>query len=109
MKKQLLACSFLLLSGQALLGQEVHFGIKAGLNYASVQEFRFRYSDNNLRTEFPAYRYGVHAGVYAEIVLPFPLSFQPEFSYSRKGFRFEPGRAEADVLLSYFELPLLIK
>lgn len=103
-----LTICFLLITGGAALAQGVHVGIKAGFNRTSVAEFRFRRPSNNLDTESPGYRTGIHAGIYAELALPF-ISIQPEVSYSQKGFRFEAGGAKADARLNYIEVPLLFK
>lgn len=102
-----MAAFFLLTSGETA-AQELHLGITAGLNRAGMQEFRFRYASNNLETESPGYRTGVHAGLFAELAWP-AFSIRPELSYSRKGFEFESGNAKVDARLNYIDIPVLLK
>lgn len=109
LRKRLFAVGLFIVSGYTVHGQEIHVGIKAGLNYTNVSKIKFRYASNNLDTESPESRFGTHAGIYAELILPFPVSVQPEFSYSRQGFKFESGQAKAEARLNYFELPVLFK
>lgn len=100
--------ALLLFAAGGTAAQELHLGITAGLNRAGMQEFRFRYASNNLETESPGYRTGIHAGLFAELAWP-SFSIRPEVSYSRKGFEFESGNANAEVRLNYLDVPVLAK
>ena len=96
----------ILLPGGAALAQQLHVGIKGGFNLAGMAEFRFRYGSNNLETESPDSRAGIHAGIFAEMAWP-GFSIRPEINYSQKGFDFESGSARAAARLQYVDVLLL--
>jgi len=84
MKKAILSVVVFILS-QTLLGQETttksesNFGVKGGLNYATVTQGDF--------DEGPDPRTSFHIGFFGEIpIVTNVFSIQPEFIYSRQGF-----------------------
>ncbi|WP_372754564.1 porin family protein [Mariniflexile sp.] len=84
--------------------QEVKFGAKAGLNFASIGGDDV--GDQDGRTAF-------HVGGIAEIVFSDKFSFQPELLYSSQGSKetyedsFEKG--EYVLKLEYINIPLMAK
>jgi hypothetical protein len=76
--------------------QEVHLGVKGGLNFANVSGDNT--SDKDMVTAF-------NAGLVAEIALTEKFSFQPELLFSGQGYSLE----DHAVALSYLNLPLMGK
>jgi len=93
---------FLLLAVVTVLGltnvnaQEIKFGAKGGLNFASVTGDDTE--DIDLVTSF-------NFGVLSEIPVSDKFSFQPELMYSGQGYSFN----ENTIALSYLNLPLMGK
>lgn len=87
--------------------QEIKFGAKAGVNFASLGG---DLKDVDGRTSF-------HIGAVAEIVISQQFSFQPELVYSSQGFKvngtdYTIGVAidvEQTLKLEYINLPLMAK
>ncbi len=63
----------------SIFAQETHFGIKAGLNYASVV--------GDL-TEGVKFRFSGHGGIFLEVEFSDKFSLKPELVYSSQGFQF---------------------
>ncbi|GAB2772444.1 porin family protein [Salinimicrobium soli] len=92
--------------------QEVNFGAKAGVNFASFS------GDDADDAEFDG-KTGFHLGVIAEIAFSSRFSVQPEVLYSTRGaknsdFFFEDEfgddmSGEIDVKLDYIEIPIMLK
>lgn len=96
MKKLLLFAFVTLLGITAATAQDVQFGVKGGLNFASG------YGDNSddlgTVTSF-------HAGIASEIPLSERFSFQPEILYSGQGY----DQDDNTVKLDYLNIPLMGK
>lgn len=113
MKKLLLAMSMLL--GVMTSAQELKFGVKAGLNIASITgDYTDYASEINPR-------FGLHLGGFMEYKFTEKLAFQPELLFSMQGNKysvketyFENNTLALEVLtqtnkLHYINLPLLLK
>jgi|SRR5690554_1091538 len=95
--KKLLLLTVLAVSGLAnVQAQEIQFGAKAGLNFASIT------GDHTGGIEVVT---AFNFGVLAEISLTEKFSFQPELMYSGQGYDFE----DDTVALGYFNMPLMGK
>lgn len=79
MRKCLSMLLLLLSFTTTLSAQEMHFGVKAGLNYSSVV--------GDL-TDGIKFRFSGHAGVFLEVEFTDKFSLQPELLYSSQGFQF---------------------
>ncbi|WP_446685088.1 porin family protein [Formosa undariae] len=96
MKKILLFTLISVLGYTHVSAQDILFGAKAGLNFASV------FGDNTDDYEtVTAFNYGV----MAEIPISDSFSFQPEVLYSGQGYSF----GDNTVALNYLNVPLLAK
>jgi hypothetical protein len=106
MKKVLLTAAAIFAFGFAN-AQEVKFGVKAGLNMASLSGGDAYYSYGS--------KAGFHVGGLAEIKINDKFSVQPEVLYSLKGADFNYGFGGAFGLatdklnLSYIDVPVMVK
>lgn len=111
MKKITLLFSFVLIMCCSLMyGQGIGYGFKMGVNVSEISSFSFDIV--NLAGDTPRQggfdsqegtRVGFTAAFFAEFPINERLSFQPEFTYSAQGNKFEGLRYE------YLQLPLAIK
>jgi len=99
MKKLFLSC-FALLLLQVATAQDVHVGLKAGLNAAMLRH------DDNFETELKP---GFHAGWLAHIHLLKDLALQPELFYSAQGGKTISNNLEINTNLHYLNLPVLVQ
>ena len=100
MKRLLLGIALLFAVGS--FAQSVRYGVKAGINFSTLQGDDF---DN------ASGRYGFAAGFFAQIPLSESLKFQPELLYSGQGIKPNslPGSVYAErAELDYLQLPLLL-
>ncbi|MDQ6527699.1 porin family protein [Flavobacterium sp. LHD-85] len=96
MKKILLLAVFTVLGFVNINAQEIKFGAKAGLNFATISE------DNTENADFVT---SYNIGIMSEIPLSEKFSFQPEIMYSRQGYSFNN-----DVIaMNYLNIPLMGK
>ena len=98
MKKLLLVVAVALIAFN-VSAQDVNFGVKAGVNFASIGGDDT--GDLSSLTSF-------HAGVVAEIPLSDKFSFQPELVYSAQGATLDAD-GDVDIKLDYINVPLLAK
>ena len=96
MKKILLIAVVTVLGLTNVNAQEIEFGAKGGLNFASVTGDNTE--DIDMVTSF-------NFGVLSEIPVSDKFSFQPELLYSGQGYSFN----ENTIALSYLNLPLMGK
>ena len=96
MKKFLLLAVVTVLGFANVTAQEIKFGIKGGLNFASITGDNTENSD--LVTSF-------NFGVLSEIPISEKFSFQPELMYSGQGYSFNDNT----IALSYLNIPLMGK
>src|SRR5690554_1267999 len=107
MKKLLLVAAFALFAFTTAHSQEFRFGVKAGLNMASIGG-----DDTGMdgRTSF-------HAGGLVEIVLSDKFSLQPEILYSSQGAKQEESYSffgvdveeKITMKLDYINVPIMAK
>ncbi len=110
MKKILVSAIALLVAGVINLNaqktNDVHFGIRAGLNLSNI----IKDGDNDFSTEIKP---GFNAAVFLEIPVVNGFSVQPEFQFSQKGYKASGnalgGPYEYRVTSNYVEIPLLAK
>ncbi len=111
MKKITLLCSiFAMLCCSLSQAQGIGYGFKIGVNVSQINSFSFDIvntaGDTPRQGGFDSQegsRVGFTAAFFAEIPLSERLSFQPEFTYSAQGNKFEGLRYE------YLQLPLALK
>ncbi len=78
--------------------QEVKFGVKAGVNFASL----------GADAEDVKARTSIHFGAMAEFMLSDKFSIQPELVYSAQGTKFDDSD-DLVTKLDYLNLPILAK
>ena len=97
MKNPFIIVAFLI-SGMTLNAQNVHFGLKAGLNIASVNE---KDGDNyNSKASF-------HVGALAHIHVTTHFAVQPEIMYSGQGGKITVAGDDYKLKLNYINVPVL--
>lgn len=89
-----------LASVPAASAQQSTFGLKAGLNVATLT------GDN---TDDLDPRLGFAGGAFVEIPVTPSFSVQPEVLYTQKGARETDGTTDATIALDYLEVPVLFK
>jgi hypothetical protein len=82
----------------------VEFGIRAGLNLASVNG-----DDVSFDNVSPENRVAFSGGLFAGIRVTPNFLIQPEVLYTQKGARYEAAGEEAEIKLDYVEVPVLLK
>ncbi len=88
--------------------QDVDFGAKAGLNFATINGDET--DRTNMKTAF-------HLGGYAEIMLSDDFSVQPELLYSMQGTKIDDSytelgvsvKEETDIKIDYINIPIMAK
>ena len=107
--KKIIAIVFIALLGTTGVKAQASFGIKGGVNFASIA--------GNVNSAV-RYRTGFNVGVVTEIETSPVTSVQPEILYSSQGFYFRGGRVggidgdyfEPDTFkLDYLNIPLVFK
>ena len=96
MKKFLLLAVVTVLGFTSVNAQEIKFGVKGGLNFATIGGDNTK--DIELVTSF-------NFGVLSEIPISDKFSFQPELMYSGQGYSFNDNT----IALSYLNVPLMGK
>ena len=100
MKKLLIFTAIALFGFTNVNAQDVNFGAKAGVNFASITGDDIGELDS--KTSF-------HVGFVAEIVISEKFSFQPELLYSAQGATLSGFDVDVDLNLDYLNLPLMAK
>ncbi|OEJ98448.1 hypothetical protein A8C32_04330 [Flavivirga aquatica] len=104
MKKLLLSAAVAVLTLTSANAQEVKFGVKAGVNFASIGGDQTSGLDGKT---------GLHVGGVAEIMFSDKLSLQPELLFSTQGSKFEFDdefeKEETKTKLNYLNLPVIVK
>ena len=96
-KTFLVSISTLLIVANAKGQKQVSFGLKAGVNFATVQNY---FTDNKFKV-------GVNAGLFSKFRFSKNFAFQPELFYSQKGTKYGTSIGDRTLSLTYFSLPLL--
>ena len=81
----------------------VEFGLKAGLNLASLE------GDDVFEEAALKSRTGFSGGIFVGIPVTPNFLIQPEVLYSQKGAKLEAAGEEATVKIDYIEVPVLFK
>jgi len=106
MKKTILT---LFIAAVTVLGysQETKFGVKGGLNLASLNSVDL---ENNefFRLTLKS-KTGFHAGIFVEIPITENISIQPEIMYSTQGADFTRGNASGTISYDFVNLPIVFK
>lgn len=100
---------FVLTALQAQQDERSYFGIKGGVNLASIRSDN-DFTDGDLLNS----KIGLTGGLFYHVSLTKALSLQPELLYSSMGSKFDAGTSEylstdGQMNLNYLSLPLLIK
>ncbi|WP_100615889.1 porin family protein [Confluentibacter citreus] len=98
MKKLLLSAVIAVLAMNNVNAQEVKFGAKAGVNFASLSGDDVEDLDG--RTSF-------HIGGVANIAISEKFAIQPELVYSSQGFTVSESGVDVTGKLDYINLPIL--
>jgi outer membrane immunogenic protein len=94
----------LVASVPAASAQEVTWGIKGGVNFAT------QHTDEEIEQDALKNRVGIVAGVFFSVPVGGLFSVQPEVLYSQKGSKFElEGLAEGTIEVDYVEIPILLR
>lgn len=88
-------------AGAAQAQTPIHYGIVAGLNFASM--------DGDIGDELDESRMGFMAGGAVEFGLGPAFSIRPEIVYTQKGAKVSDGDDEFRLKSSYVEVPVLAK
>jgi opacity protein-like surface antigen len=106
MKKIILSAAMLFAVGFAAKAQDIKYGVKAGVNFATLTGDIP--DDAKMRT-------GFHAGVVAEFKLTEQFSIQPELLYSQQGMKYDATDPDSGINLKttwkfdYLTLPIAAK
>ncbi|NNK17678.1 MAG: PorT family protein [Maribacter sp.] len=100
MKKLLFFTAIVLFGFTYVSAQEIDFGAKAGVNFATITGDDL--DSFSSRTAF-------HLGFVAEIGITETFSFQPELLYSAQGADYSEDGFEGSVKVDYLNLPLMAK
>jgi opacity protein-like surface antigen len=98
--KKVILISFAIFSFSCVSAQNVNFGLKAGVNFASINGDET--DDLDSKTSF-------HLGAVAEIELSEKLYFGPEILYSSQGAKLKYDGFEDKINLNYVQVPLMIR
>jgi len=105
MRKLLILTAIILFGFKSVNAQDVNFGAKAGVNFASFLGDK----DHNDKT-----RTAFHVGLVAEFMISDDFSFQPELMYSAQGGSYEnaqdgEGLYDGTLKNDYLNVPLMAK
>jgi len=106
MKKQVLLIAIAIFSYGVTQAQDIRFGAKAGVNFASIG------GDD---TSGVSGRTGFHIGGLVEILLTEKFAVQPEILYSAQGFSYEnqdeffDTKVSNETNLDYINIPVMAK
>ena len=100
MKKFILSLGLLAGVAGVANAQEARFGVKAGVNLASITGDNTNGIKNTV---------GASVGVMADISFSDLISFHPELLFSQKGAKQEDSGFKVDTRLNYIDLPLLLR
>jgi len=84
------------------VAQDVAYGVKGGINLATVS------FDPELPVDY-GLRLGIVAGAFVSLPLGSRLAVQPEALFSQKGAAVDADGVDATLRLDYLEIPVLLK
>ena len=102
MKISLIALS-LFVSSTTLFAQDLNFGVKAGINVATLGNYPYDGTD---------WRIGWHAGLLSHIHVTPAFSLQPEIVYSSQGAKLSNyinNEEDLNLKLNYVNIPILLQ
>lgn len=97
--KKFLFITALSLSAMLAKAQHVELGLKAGVNFASIQQSNSGYKSKT----------GVNGGLLAHIHLNKSWAIQPELVYSEEGAKYTSNNVKHDLNLNYLNIPVLLQ
>ncbi len=100
MKKTIILASALFIFLGTTQAQEVHFGIKGGLNASNLKIA-------NRTTDKPETKIGFNAGLLAHIHAGKSFAIQPEVYYSSEGAQDKSSNPKTTLQLGYINVPVL--
>ena len=92
--------TLMILVGFAVNAQVVNFGLKGGLNLATIDSKE----TNDIKS-----RVGYHAGLFANIPVSSQIAIQPEAVYSSQGAKYTEGGLEHSLALNYVNIPVMVQ
>jgi len=100
MKKIYVLSILMLCINLGIQAQELHFGVKGGVNFATVGGDDTE--DLKMRTAF-------HVGALMEVKFSETFSLQPEVLYSAQGTSGKEDGLDIDIKLDYINVPIMAK
>ena len=98
--KKISLLTLLVTAGFVVSAQNINFGLKGGLNLASLDNNQ----DNNVQN-----RIGFHGGIFANIPVSSQIAVQPEVVYSSQGAKYDVGNENLNLHLNYVNIPLMLQ
>lgn len=98
--KKIIVFVFALFTTATLFAQDAKFGLKGGLNVATL---------TNSQGSERGSKLGFHAGLLAHIHLSPSWALQPELVYSSQGAKYSVGDGEHQLALNYINIPLQLQ
>ncbi len=98
LRKQILVITLSLIVSMGAFAQKVHYGVKAGANFAVQSEIADYASNSNIRT-------GLSVGAFGNYSLNEKMALQAELNYDQKGGKSDEATAKYD----YLSVPVLFK
>jgi hypothetical protein len=98
--KRISLLALLISAGLTMNAQTVNFGLKGGLNLATI--------DNNENNNINS-RLGFHGGLFANIPVSSQIAVQPEAVYSVQGAKYPIGNDEVNLALNYVNIPVMVQ
>lgn len=100
--KKIIITAFVFATGFAATAQTVNFGLKGGLNMATIDR-----KDDNSGIDN---RFAYHAGLFANIPVSPQISIQPEAVYSSQGAKYSTTLSgNHSLALNYVNIPLMVQ
>lgn len=99
--KQLSILALALMASFAVQAQSPGFGLKGGLNLASLSVNRNSSGYQN--------RAGFYGGLFAHVPVGPQLAIQPEVVYSSQGTKYTAGSLEHNLALNYVNIPVMLQ
>jgi hypothetical protein len=98
--KRISLLALLISAGLTMNAQTINFGLKGGLNLATIDNNE----NNNINN-----RLGFHGGLFANIPVSSQIAVQPEAVYSVQGAKYPIGNDEVNLALNYVNIPVMVQ
>src|SRR5689334_6936348 len=98
--KKISILTLTVLAGFAVHAQIVNFGLKGGLNLATIDSKESNEIQN---------RVGFHGGLFANIPVSSQIAVQPEAVYSSQGAKYTAGGVVHSLALNYVNIPVMLQ